>query len=299
MERIRIVKQGITKLEVDCIVNAANEGLWAGGGVCGAIFREAGYEKLQEACNRIGHCNTGSAVITPGFNLKAKYIIHAVGPQWKGGNANEAELLRACYQSAIHLAKENGCESIAFPVISSGIYGYPKKEAWEVALKAVSEVNSGMDVYFAVIDSDMLEIGNRVYQELYDNSDAQILASIDKAELWECIEILCKIRKVEWQPSEVTGKTEDGKDILTFPFPLYPAELNKIFNLLTPDFHYGESMERWPEGLLPTDMTPSQIKTMLTYINRKERFCDGSIAAELENGTLLKLLLRLDDLIKK
>lgn len=82
MERIHIVKKSVTKLDVDCVVNAANEGLWAGGGVCGAIFKEAGYNELTDACTKIGHCDTGNAVITPGFQLKAKYIIHAVGPQW-------------------------------------------------------------------------------------------------------------------------------------------------------------------------------------------------------------------------
>jgi O-acetyl-ADP-ribose deacetylase (regulator of RNase III) len=123
---IHIVKKGITKLDVDCVVNAANEGLWAGGGVCGAIFREAGYDKLEEACREIGHCDTGSVVITPGFELKAKYIIHAVGPRWQGGNEDEDWLLRKCYMIAMLLAKDNGCKSIGFPLISSGIFGYPK-----------------------------------------------------------------------------------------------------------------------------------------------------------------------------
>lgn len=102
--------------------------LWAGGGVCGAIFKEAGYNELTDACTKIGHCDTGNAVITPGFQLKAKYIIHAVGPQWHGGSHNKEHLLRKCYQTALLLARDNGCKSIGFPLISSGIYGYPKKE---------------------------------------------------------------------------------------------------------------------------------------------------------------------------
>ena len=104
MGKISIVKMGITKLNVDCIVNAANEQLMAGGGVCGAIFREAGSSELGEACRKIGHCDTGSAVITPGFGLKAKYIIHAVGPVWHGGKNNEEVLLRSCYVNAVKLA---------------------------------------------------------------------------------------------------------------------------------------------------------------------------------------------------
>lgn len=171
MNWIHIVKQGITTLNVECVVNAANEGLWAGGGVCGAIFKEAGYEKLERACQEIGYCNTGSAVITPGFDLKAKYIIHAVGPQWKDGNHNEERLLHNCYQAAMQLAQEKGCKTIGFPVISSGIFGYPKKEAWEVALFAVSSFPSDMDVYFAVIDDAMYELGRQAYMSLFDNPD--------------------------------------------------------------------------------------------------------------------------------
>lgn len=101
MGKIEIRKGSITRMEVDAIVNAANEGLWAGGGVCGVIFSEAGHQKLQEACSRIGHCDTGSAVITPGFNLKAKYIIHAVGPVWGGGKHGEPELLYGAYYSSL------------------------------------------------------------------------------------------------------------------------------------------------------------------------------------------------------
>lgn len=168
MGKISIVKMGITKLNVDCIVNAANEQLMAGGGVCGAIFREAGSSELGEACRKIGHCDTGSAVITPGFGLKAKYIIHAVGPVWHGGKNNEEVLLRSCYVNAVKLAEDNGCGSIGFPLISSGIFGYPKREAWEVALRAVMECKNSIDVYFAVLDDDMLQLGNEVYNTLSD-----------------------------------------------------------------------------------------------------------------------------------
>ena len=108
---IEIQKIGITKLEVDAIVNAANEGLLEGGGVCGAIFREAGYAELTDACREIGGCKTGNAVITPGFNLPAKYIIHAVGPVWHGGDKNEPKLLYSAYKQSLLVAKENGCHS--------------------------------------------------------------------------------------------------------------------------------------------------------------------------------------------
>ncbi len=164
MSRISIQMIGITNLSTDCIVNAANEGLWAGGGVCGAIFRAAGHNKLQAACDKIGHCDTGKAVITPGFDLKAKYIIHAVGPVWHGGNSREPELLYGCYQESLLRAKENGCHSIGFPLISAGIFGYPKEQAWERALKACSDFlkdnpDYEMDIIFAVLDDHIMRLG--------------------------------------------------------------------------------------------------------------------------------------------
>ena len=128
----------ITTLDVDVIVNAANESLAPGGGVCGAIHRAAGPE-LARACAAIGHCPTGAARITPGFGLPARYVIHAVGPVWRGGEEGEAELLASAYRSAIRLASERGLSSIAFPAISTGIYGYPLAQATPAAVSAVRE----------------------------------------------------------------------------------------------------------------------------------------------------------------
>lgn len=126
----------ITTLAVDAIVNAANEALAPGGGVCGAIHRAAGPE-LAAACRAIGHCPTGEARITPGFRLKARHVIHAVGPVWRGGGQGEPALLAGCYRASIALAAENGVASIAFPAISTGIYGYPIEAATGVALATV------------------------------------------------------------------------------------------------------------------------------------------------------------------
>lgn len=164
MSRIDIQKADITRLDTDCIVNAANSALMAGGGVCGAIFAAAGMARLQNACLEIGGCKTGSAVITPGFRLKAKYIIHAVGPQWSGGSYHEAQLLASCYQASMQLALENHCHSIAFPLISAGIYGYPKRQAWEVALESAAAFlrehpDAELDVIFAVLTDEMLQMG--------------------------------------------------------------------------------------------------------------------------------------------
>ena len=168
---IRIEKIDITDLNVDVIVNAANSKLLQGGGVCGAIFRKAGAAELSNACADIGGCKTGDAVITPGFNLLAKYVIHAVGPIWQGGDNSEAELLYSAYRQSLILAKENDCHSIGFPLISSGIYGYPKKEAWEIAIKACDDfINDNsdysIDIIFAVLSDGSKEMGEKVFSRM-------------------------------------------------------------------------------------------------------------------------------------
>ena len=162
---LRIQKQSITEMDVDCIVNAAKSQLRHGGGVCGAIFAAAGARELQAACNALGHCPTGEAVITPGFKLKAKYIVHSVGPIWQGGSHNEEKLLYRCYQNAMKVAYAKGCRSIAFPLISSGSYGYPVKDAWRVAIKAIQESPYDMDVTIAVIDDRALQLGASILSQ--------------------------------------------------------------------------------------------------------------------------------------
>ena len=132
-----LIRQDITKMDVDVVVNAANEQLQPGGGVCGAIYKAAGYTVLQEATNQIGHCAVGETVVTPAFQLQSKYIFHTVGPIWQGGLQNEAQKLASCYETALRTAYALQCESIAFPLISSGIYGYPKEQAYEIASRTI------------------------------------------------------------------------------------------------------------------------------------------------------------------
>jgi O-acetyl-ADP-ribose deacetylase (regulator of RNase III) len=138
--RLHVIQSDITKAKADAIVNAANSSLLGGGGVDGAIHR-AGGPAILEACKQIvarqGGCNTGEAVITTAGNLPARFVIHTVGPVWHGGNRGEAEQLAACYTNSLQLAVENGCTTVAFPAIGTGVYGYPKKEAAAVAVRAV------------------------------------------------------------------------------------------------------------------------------------------------------------------
>ena len=160
----RIQRNDISRMSADAIVNAANSRLAAGSGVCGAIFRAAGHEELQRACDAIGHCDVGSAVVTPAFRLKAKYVIHAVGPIWRGGDQNEEALLRSCYCAALSLAEQNGCTSIAFPLISSGVYGYPKDEAFRVAVSTIRDFLSEheMDVILVVFDRGAVTLSEQL-----------------------------------------------------------------------------------------------------------------------------------------
>ena len=168
-----LIRQDITQMEVDAVVNAANGNLLMGGGVCGAIFRAAGPHELQTACRAIGHCDTGRAVITPGFAMKAKYIIHTVGPIWQGGTDGEEEALRSCYTESLRLAAANGVSSIAFPLISSGIYGYPVAGALDVAVESIrgwlqEEDTQDMTVYLLLLNRTAYLTGTELYNDVLD-----------------------------------------------------------------------------------------------------------------------------------
>ena len=164
----KIVNEDITSMNVDAIVNAANTGLKMGGGVCGAIFRAAGADKLTKACDDLAPINTGEAVITDGFNLKAKYIIHTAGPVYDPNNEEESvSLLKNSYKNSLLLAKEDNIRSLAFPLISAGIYGFPKINAYKIGKSTIENFlkYNDMDVYLTIVDKEIIDrINNGTYR---------------------------------------------------------------------------------------------------------------------------------------
>lgn len=168
---LKIVRADITKFPCDAVVNAANESLLGGGGVDGAIHRAAG-EELYKECLALGGCRTGEAKITSGCKMPCRYIIHTVGPIWRGGDFGEKQLLESCYRNSLSLAMKYGCESVAFPMISAGVYGYPKEQAFRVAsdtildFLATHEQADDMTVYIVIFDSDSFLKANKLFSDI-------------------------------------------------------------------------------------------------------------------------------------
>ena len=208
---LTVIRNDITKMSVDAIVNAANEQLQAGGGVCGAIFSAAGADRLQRACDKHAPIKTGEAVITGGFSLPAKYIIHAAGPVYRDGKHNEEALLRSCYKNALDLARAHKCESIAFPLISSGIYGYPKDEALAVATSAIGNwlMEDDMEVSLVVFDKTAFALSTRLLGE--------VRAFVDEHYVDERNSRFSRELSSKWIDSELYSLSDS--DSLASPFP--------------------------------------------------------------------------------
>ncbi|MCR5032433.1 MAG: macro domain-containing protein [Lachnospiraceae bacterium] len=214
MSSIHIEKISITDLKTDAIVNAANKHLAQGAGVCGYIFDGAGAAEMTEACRKIGRCETGHAVITPGFRLPAKYVIHAVGPIWMGGDLGEPQLLYSAYKESLKVAKENDLHSIGFPLISAGIYGYPLEGAWQQAIQACRdflEENSDheMEIIFAVLDDRIKEIGER-YFTVVDKNGGLIQEELTPAQV-DAIQQAQATLSIEDMKMSTEGILEIGK----------------------------------------------------------------------------------------
>ncbi len=224
-----ISRNDITKISVDAIVNAANTQLLMGGGVCGAIFNAAGPDKLQQACDRLAPIKTGEAVITDGFDSMAKYIIHTAGPIYHDGNEHEEELLYNCYYNSLQLAANKHLESVAFPLISSGIYGYPADKALSVALRSIHDFLGAYDgvmtVYMIVYNSGAFASAQKLYSDIksyidenlitddidFRRRNGNILCSLENVSVDTCDESLGSI-------SDVLENLDDNFNTLLFKY---------------------------------------------------------------------------------
>ncbi|MBR2088119.1 MAG: O-acetyl-ADP-ribose deacetylase, partial [Oscillospiraceae bacterium] len=183
----QIVRQDITQMHVDAIVNAANNTLLGGGGVDGAIHRAAGPGLVQE-CRTLGGCETGKAKVTNAYSLLCRWVIHTVGPVWQGGRANEAELLASCYRNSLELAAEKGCDTVAFPLISAGAYGYPKEEALRIAEETITaflnEPEHDMLVFLVVFDKASFSVSEERFAEVKSYIDDRYAEEHENKRRW-------------------------------------------------------------------------------------------------------------------
>ena len=280
---IEIIKTDITEMQVDAIVNAANTSLLRGGGVCGAIFNKAGFE-LDKECNEIGRCETGEAVITKGYNLKAKYIIHTVAPIWNDYRNEESreELFENCYYNIFKIAIENKIKTIAIPCIGTGIYGCPIKIGRDFAFDEAKKVEDKFDkIYFVCFGDKEFEIYNDWYKYDFKFEDETLLK--DNAKKLPKL----KTQKVEWK----LPKTRDD-GVIEVGYPLYNEEvrswIREFYNLKLVDINYLSNLRIYKYKKIE-ELSLEETLSYLTFIIRGERFCDGHIASALEDGTIEKL----------
>ena len=238
-----IIRNDITQLEVDAIVNAANSKLQAGGGVCGAIFSAAGKEELQKECNKIGYCGVGEAVITKGYKTKALHIIHTVGPIYGQDSANEERQLYLCYENSLKLAKRKHLKSIAFPVISSGIYGYPKAEAIKIATRAIKEFleTNEMDIYLVVYDQNSFRISEKLFDNVKSYIDERLVKPDVRNRLCESQSLKCSNKMTDhtYEPEKCCAQMSMptiSQEVDAYPTVKAKRSLQSLLNKKTETF---------------------------------------------------------------
>ncbi|HSK67993.1 MAG TPA: macro domain-containing protein [Candidatus Limnocylindria bacterium] len=231
-----MIRQDVTRMDADAVVNAANTALQMGGGVCGAIFRAAGEEAMRAACDPLAPIRPGEAVITPGFGLRARHVIHTAGPVWRGGGEGEEETLRACYLSSLALAKEHGLQSVAFPLISSGVYGYPPDEALRVASEAIREFlqEHDMEVTLALFGGDAVAAGREAAGDIQQYIDDNYAFAAERTEGERRRRMIHEHRMRRRPQGPDAFPPEDA--ILNYNQDVYEARLSR------PDFHLLETL---------------------------------------------------------
>ena len=265
---LEIVRNDITKMKVDAIVNAANESLLGGGGVDGAIHYAAGPELLAE-CKTLGGCKTGKAKITGGYNLHANYVIHTVGPIYEGGKHGEKALLESCYRESLALALEYNCETVAFPLISSGVYGYPKDQALKVAIDVISDflLENEMKVYIVIFDKAVYKISEKLFYDIAEfiddnyvdehtdyrresmrmNAPMQASVGLFEADLCECKSMAADddldeiIKRIDESFSQMLLRKIDEKGMTDAECYKKANIDRKLFSKIRSDVHYKPS----------------------------------------------------------
>ena len=290
---LEIVRNDITKMQVDAIVNAAKSSLLGGGGGDGCIHRAAGKGLLEE-CKTLGGCETGNAKITGAYNLPCKYVIHAVGPRWLGGKRNEKELLESCYKVSLQLAKDNNCESVAFPLISSGIYGYPKDQALKVAIDVISAflLENDMMVYIVIFDKAAYKISEKLFSDIAEYIDdnyvdehtdyrresmrmnapmAPMQASIGlfEADLCECKAMMAeddldaKLKQIDESFSQMLLRKIDEKGMTDAECYKKANIDRKLFSKIRSDVHYKPSKPTAIAFAIALELSLTETKDML------------------------------------
>lgn len=287
---LEIVRNDITKMTVDAIVNAANESLLGGGGVDGAIHYVAGPELLAE-CKTLGGCKTGKAKITGGYNLPAKYVIHTVGPIYEDGKHGEKALLESCYRESLALTKEHNCETVAFPLISSGVYGYPKDQALKVAIDVISDflLENEMKVYIVIFDKAAYKISEKLFSDIAEyiddnyvdehtdyrrermrmNMPMQASIGMFEADLCECKAIMpeddldSKLKQIDESFSKMLLRKIDEKGMTDAECYKKTNIDRKLFSKIRSDVHYKPSKPTAIAFAISLELTLSETEDML------------------------------------